>query len=48
MSRPDVTLCLAVYVAGIIPAGRIPKLIDLCRNVGSLADAGEIARAAAT
>jgi 2-methylcitrate dehydratase PrpD len=34
-------------VAGIIPADRIGKLIDLCWTVGSLTDAGDIARAAA-
>ena len=34
-------------VAGIVPAGRVQRLIDLCWNIGTLKDAGEIARAAA-
>ena len=33
-------------VAGIIPAGRVRHLIDLCWNVGTLKDAGDIPRAA--
>ena len=34
-------------VAGIVPAGRIQPLIDLCWQVATLTDAGDIARAAA-
>ena len=36
-----------ILVDGIIPAGRVQRLIDLCWNVEALRDAGEIARAAA-
>ena len=34
-------------VAGIVPVGRIQPLIDLCWQVATLADAGDIARAGA-
>ena len=32
---------------GILPADRVRKLMDLCWNIGSLAQAEQVARAAA-
>jgi 2-methylcitrate dehydratase PrpD len=47
MTNAQLEAKFAALADGILPAGQTRRLMDMCWNVGSLPDAGQLARAAA-